>query len=313
MGVFARISNDRNGGRRCVRFAGASRCARMAPENTSSGSAKRSKSASRRRDRPCRHRDGVRARTIRFSTPTSCAGRMATAVGTGTRHRHARHGRNRSSSISDGSILRRGTPIPPRSTSRGRGALSHARRVLRLCGPTKQVGALQHRDEIAPAQAGAEPGSRNIRPPPGAGNPKRRLDAACARSSHSIGASWLAAKRLATEIETVRLTAPATLRDGNGAERAPSPWLAGLDPADHGHSTPRLAKAAGCGTWSPRYAELTRALVTQSHALELKVVPWTVNSPDDMMRLIDSEVDGLITDYPDRARGVMASKGLPLP
>jgi glycerophosphoryl diester phosphodiesterase len=32
-----------------------------------------------------------------------------------------------------------------------------------------------------------------------------------------------------------------------------------------------------------------------------------------MVRLIDMNVDGLITDYPDRARRVMAEKGIPLP
>jgi len=43
------------------------------------------------------------------------------------------------------------------------------------------------------------------------------------------------------------------------------------------------------------------------------VLPWTVNEPADMARLIDWGVDGLITDFPDRARRVMADKGLPLP
>ena len=43
------------------------------------------------------------------------------------------------------------------------------------------------------------------------------------------------------------------------------------------------------------------------------VLPWTVNDPADMARLIDMSVDGLITDYPDRARKVMADKGIPLP
>jgi glycerophosphoryl diester phosphodiesterase len=45
----------------------------------------------------------------------------------------------------------------------------------------------------------------------------------------------------------------------------------------------------------------------------LKVVPWTVNAREDMSRIIDMKVDGLITDYPDRARQLMADKGLPLP
>jgi glycerophosphoryl diester phosphodiesterase len=124
----------------------------------------------------------------------------------------------------------------------------------------------------------------------------------------------LAAKKLAPEIETVCLTDPSTLRDkGDGAGRAPSPWLAGLDPADHGGSVPRLAKAAGCGSWSPRFTELVPALVEEAHGLAVKVVPWTINARDDMARMIDMKADGLITDYPNRAREVMAEKGVPLP
>ena len=33
-----------------------------------------------------------------------------------------------------------------------------------------------------------------------------------------------------------------------------------------------------------------------------RVVPWTVNRPEDMRRLIRWGVDGLITDRPDLAR-----------
>ena len=124
----------------------------------------------------------------------------------------------------------------------------------------------------------------------------------------------LAAKKLAPEIETVCLTYEKTLQgrvEGSGRRR--SPWLAGLDPADHGGSVPRLVAAAGCGTWSPAFRELNAAAVTEAHALGLKVVPWTVNAREDMARIIDMKVDGLITDYPDRAREVMAAKGLPLP
>jgi len=38
-----------------------------------------------------------------------------------------------------------------------------------------------------------------------------------------------------------------------------------------------------------------------------------VNSPENMAQLVDWGVDGLITDYPDRASQVLAAKGLPLP
>ena len=126
--------------------------------------------------------------------------------------------------------------------------------------------------------------------------------------------SLRAAKKLAPEIETVCLTYAQTLQDRfEDGRRRPSPWLAGLDPADHGGSVPRLAAAAGCGTWSPYFAELGAAAVTEAHALGLKVVPWTVNAREDLARIIDMKTDGLITDYPDRAREVMAEKGVPLP
>jgi glycerophosphoryl diester phosphodiesterase len=122
------------------------------------------------------------------------------------------------------------------------------------------------------------------------------------------------ARRLAPEIETVCLTYAATLRDKADAEgRRPSPWLAGLDPANYGGSIPKLARAAGCGTWSPRFTEISAASVAEAHALGLKVVPWTVNAEADMARVIDLGMDGLITDYPDRARTVMAAKGIALP
>jgi hypothetical protein len=38
------------------------------------------------------------------------------------------------------------------------------------------------------------------------------------------------------------------------------------------------------------------------------VVPWTVNQAVDMACLIDWGVDGLITDYPDLLREVMAQR-----
>jgi glycerophosphoryl diester phosphodiesterase len=124
----------------------------------------------------------------------------------------------------------------------------------------------------------------------------------------------MAARRLAPEIETVCLTYEKTLQDRvDGGARRPSPWLAGFDPAAHGGSVPRLAAAAGCGTWSPYFRELSPAAVAEAHALSLKVVPWTVNARDDLARVIDMKVDGLITDYPDRAREAMAAKGIPLP
>jgi glycerophosphoryl diester phosphodiesterase len=91
-----------------------------------------------------------------------------------------------------------------------------------------------------------------------------------------------------------------------------SPWTAGLRHADHG-SVPAMVKAAGGRTWSPNAADLDAARVAQARALGLVVVPWTVNDPAAMRRLIDWGVDGLITDRPDLAREVMRERGMRLP
>jgi len=119
------------------------------------------------------------------------------------------------------------------------------------------------------------------------------------------------ARKLAPEIATGCLSIESnnfdTVRRGSGQ---PSPWLGGLDLAAHDGSLPRLAKAAGCATWSPFWRNVTAENVNEAHALGLKVVPWTVNVPAEMGRLIDLGVDGLITDYPDRGMQILAAKGL---
>ena len=122
------------------------------------------------------------------------------------------------------------------------------------------------------------------------------------------------AKRVAPELETACLTAQfpnfdTVKPDASGR----SPWQAGLVPAEHGHSLPRLVKAAGCAIWSANSASLTAELVREARALGLKVLAWTLNDPAEMTRAIDLGVDGLITDYPDRARKVLAERGIALP
>jgi len=115
--------------------------------------------------------------------------------------------------------------------------------------------------------------------------------------------------QLAPRLPRAYLTSARTLHD--------SRWTAGLSAADAG-STPRLVKAAagngpGPVIWSPAYADLTQDALREAHALGLAVLPWTVNHRADMARLLDWGVDGLITDYPDLLRSLMAERGMPLP
>jgi len=115
-------------------------------------------------------------------------------------------------------------------------------------------------------------------------------------------------QRLAPGIPTVYLT----IQTANSDNVKDGRWTAGWNLADHG-SVPRLVKAAGGAVWSPNQGSLTQPLVQEAQALGLKVIPWTVNNPADMERLMGWGVDGLITDYPDRLREVMAQRGLPRP
>jgi len=117
------------------------------------------------------------------------------------------------------------------------------------------------------------------------------------------------ARRIAPEIETACLTIETNNMD-TVQRTGVSPWLGGLSLADYGGSLPRAAKAVGCAVWSPFWRNVTPAAVTEAHELGLKVLPWTVNDPAEMARLIDLKVDGLITDYPNRALPVLTAKGL---
>ncbi len=92
-----------------------------------------------------------------------------------------------------------------------------------------------------------------------------------------------------------------------------SVWTAGFNPAEHGHSLPRTIRQAGGAIWSPHFGDVTPALIAESHALGLKVVVWTVNKPAEMARLIETGVDGIISDHPDLLRQVAGEKGIALP
>lgn len=116
----------------------------------------------------------------------------------------------------------------------------------------------------------------------------------------------------APEIPTVYLT----LEQGGEANvrrDAPSPWLAGLTLDAAGGSLPRLVKEAGGKVWSPYFGDLAEPALREAQALGLKVVTWTVNRREDMERLIALGVDGIISDYPDLLREVLAQRGIAVP
>ncbi len=121
-------------------------------------------------------------------------------------------------------------------------------------------------------------------------------------------------QREAPEIVTVYLTAQQSWADNVRPQGgSASLWTAGFDIRDHSQSVPRLVKAAGGTVWSPFFGDLDAAKLAEAKALGLRTVPWTVNGDADILRLIDMGVDGIISDYPDRLRKLVASRGLPVP
>jgi glycerophosphoryl diester phosphodiesterase len=106
-----------------------------------------------------------------------------------------------------------------------------------------------------------------------------------------------------------------------------SPWLGGLDVDDFGGDVVKAAHSFSAFALSPVHGNpqgakvtdpgyqpyTTNAMVDEAHSLGMKVIPWTIDDPATMNKLIDDGVDGIITDYPSRLRDVAASRGFKLP
>ena len=66
------------------------------------------------------------------------------------------------------------------------------------------------------------------------------------------------------------------------------------------------AAAVGAHVVSPEHVLVDDAFVARARELGLGVLPWTVNDVGTMRALVEAGVDGLVTDYPDRAAAVLA-------
>ena len=125
-------------------------------------------------------------------------------------------------------------------------------------------------------------------------------------------------------IRTVALTNKDFLQVG---QPGASPWLGGIDADDFGGDLVDAASHLGFNAISPVHGTpqdgkvtdagyvpyVTADMVDRAHAKGMQVIPWTVNDKPTMCALMDTGIDGLITDYPERLREVMSERSLKLP
>jgi glycerophosphoryl diester phosphodiesterase len=71
-----------------------------------------------------------------------------------------------------------------------------------------------------------------------------------------------------------------------------------------------LARGAGAAIYCPDYRFLDEALVRQTQAAGIRVLPWTVNDPVAWQRLLAWSVDGMTTDDPGRLAAWLAERGV---
>ena len=89
-----------------------------------------------------------------------------------------------------------------------------------------------------------------------------------------------------------------------------APEIATAYLTDQHNSDPAIVHAAGGRIWSPDFQQLGAAKAAAARSFGLKMIPWTVNERGDIARMLDLEVDGIISDYPDRVLEVLNARGL---
>lgn len=122
-------------------------------------------------------------------------------------------------------------------------------------------------------------------------------------------------------LERILLVSPKYLRS---TADAPSPWFDGLavdkdfvrTAAAEGFTgiSPIHGSPFRSGVTDPSYRPFaTEAMLDEAHAAGLTVIPYGVDDEATMRHFVRLGVDGLISNHPERLRGVLAAEGLPLP
>ena len=89
-----------------------------------------------------------------------------------------------------------------------------------------------------------------------------------------------------------------------------SPWMAKNYSLDQLFLIPNIIKSLEGHVWSAFYRDVTKQNVELAHKHGLATCVWTVNSEQDIIRMIEYGVDGIITDYPKKVQEICKSKNI---
>ena len=89
-----------------------------------------------------------------------------------------------------------------------------------------------------------------------------------------------------------------------------SPWMAKNYSIDELFLLPNIIKSLEGHVWSVFYRDVTKQNVELAHKHGLATCVWTVNREQDIIRMIEYGVDGIITDYPKKVQEICKSKNI---
>ena len=88
-----------------------------------------------------------------------------------------------------------------------------------------------------------------------------------------------------------------------------SPWIDHI-PLTIVYDLPKIIKELGGSAWHPYYKDINKKAVKDAHDYSLPVNVWTVNDEYNMLKMIEYEVDGIMTDYPLKLKELCDKKNI---
>jgi glycerophosphoryl diester phosphodiesterase len=122
------------------------------------------------------------------------------------------------------------------------------------------------------------------------------------------------ARALLAEVRKARLERRTTIQSFDSRtlavvqREAPGIATAYLTSGKKGEAIPRMVHEAKGAIWSPNWRDVDAQALVVARELRVRVIPWTVNEPADIARILDMKVDGIISDYPDRVQQALKAR-----